>query len=132
MNDPVTIRRVYPKGHLAKGLRIKLTKLHRIDDHLYSFRIIHPSVKYVDIGDALSWTKRKKSFLFLMLSDPGDKDLDDVTSEDYISGAAKGAFINVNFGKDVTAVLAHYIALKYETQVYLMIEYKGENIFATT
>lgn len=131
MSDPVTIRRVHTLG-LAKGLRLKLSPLHRIDDHLYSFYIDHPSAKYIEIGFALSRSRRKKSFLEVHLIDTGDKDFDDVTSADYISGAAKGAMLHINFGTDVTAVLTQHVALKWGTLVYLMIEYKGENIFATT
>ena len=131
MSDPVTVRRVHPRG-LAKGLRIKITELHEIDDHLYSFCISHPSAKYLEICFAWSWDRRNKNFLEAHLIDPGDKDFDEVTSEDYISGAAKGAVLRIKFGKDVKCVLAHQLSMKWETLIYLMIEYKGENIFATT
>ena len=131
MSDPVTIRRVPTMG-LAKGLRLKLSPLHRIDEHLYSFCISHPSAKYLEIGVALSWSRRKKNFLEIHLIDTGGKDFDDVTCEDYRKGVAKGAVLNVNFGREVTAVLTQHVVMKWETLFYLMIEYKGENIFATT
>lgn len=131
MSDPVTIRRVHTRG-LAKGLRLKLSPLHRIDDHLYSFCISHPFAKYLEIGTALSWDRRNKYFLEIHLIDTGDKPFDDVTSDDYRSGVAKGAILRVKFDKEVTKILTQHVALKWETMVYLMIEYKGENIFATT
>ena len=120
MKDLIKVSRYRPEGWLPHGLRIKVSELKKLDDHLYSFYIEHPSRKYLEFSWASCYENGAHYEKFEMI-DPGEKDYDDVTSEDYISGAAKGAALKITYTKPVTDIIFKVIPLKWETQVFMIV-----------
>lgn len=121
MRNPIQISRYRPDRYIPHGLRFKLSKLRKIDTHLYSFHIFHVDYKYLDYSLVCSTQLNGVRYTQIDLTEEVDPDRT-ITSDDYIKGAVKGGCIKVRYYKPIHDVLFKWIPLKYETQVLLIAD----------
>ena len=123
MSELIKISRYHPERFLPHGLRFTLSKLRKIDNHLYSFCINHPDYKYLDIGFVFSMQFNRVPYLRLdMVEETGE----DVTREDYISGRVKGGCLKIRYYKPITDIVFKTVPLKWETQVFIISSLDGD------
>ena len=126
MNEyPIKINKFKDNTKLLNNLKFKISKLHKIDEHLYSFMIYHDSRKYVGLGDSLVCG----SYYYIDILDSGEKEPDEVTPEDYKSGNLKEGHVKIRIEKPVHDLLFHYVPLKWETQVFILAELEDYNLW---
>jgi hypothetical protein len=120
---PIKLSRYHPERYLPHGLRFKISKLHKIDDHLYSFNIYHPDCKYLDTDLVSSMQLNYVHYKQLELT---EETYENPTQEDYISGKVKGGCIKIRYYEPVTDILLKIVPLKWETQVFIIPSIGGD------
>ena len=124
-NYPIKISKFKDNTKLLNNLKFKISKLHKIDEHLYSFIIYHDSRKYVGFSDGLVCG----SHYYIDILDSGEKCIDEVTPEDYRNGTLKEGHVKIRIKKPVQDLLFYYVPLKWETQVFLIVEHEYFDIW---
>ena len=123
-NYPIKISKFKDDGFLPHGLRFSISKLHKIDEHLYSFQIKHPTKKYLTFNE---YSCRQANGVDFQCIEMVDDDRDFIEREDYITGKVKGGLIKIRYYKPVCGVIIHYIPLKYETLVFIIVDMWNKN-----
>lgn len=124
-NYPIKISKFKDNTKILNNLKFKISKLHKIDEHLYSFIIYHDSRKYVGFSDGLVCG----SHYYIDILDSGEKGIDEVTPEDYHNGTLKEGHVKIKIKKPVHDLLFYYVPLKWETQVFLIVEHEDFDIW---
>ncbi len=128
MRDLIKLSRNRPPGYLPHGLRFTLSKLHKIDDHLYSFRIIHPDYKYLYFNLVSSMTRNHVHYTEIHLYDAMVKEENEITSQDFRDGIVKGGSIKLWYYRPIQDVILRIVNLKYEEQVLIIADI-GEDLW---
>ena len=121
---PIKISKFKDDRFLPHGLKFSISKLHKIDEHLYSFQIDHPTVKYLTFSE---YSCRQANGVDFQCIEMVDDDRDFIEREDYITGKVKGGLIKIRYYKPVCGVIIHYIPLKYETMVFIIVDMWNKN-----
>lgn len=128
-NCPIKISKFKDDTRVLHNLKFSISKLHKIDEHLYSFYIYHPSVKYAVFSSV--WTTQRNGVPYhtIEVLDTCGKDDDEVTTEDYENGTVKEGQIKIKYYKPVHDILFKYVPLKWETIVFLIVEHDNFDIW---
>lgn len=118
-NYPIKISKFKDDGFLPHGLKFSISKLHKIDKHLYSFKIKHPTKKYLTFSE---YSCRQANGVPFQCIEMVDDDSDFIEREDYITGKVKGGLIKIRYYKPVRDVIIHCISLKHETMVFIIVD----------
>jgi len=129
MSDIIQINKFKDPFFLPHGLNFSITKLNKIDEHLYSFYIKHPTCKYLDFTACSSRQKNGIHFTAIEMVAFGDYDEDKVTQDDYRSGKVKGGAVKIRYYNPVRDILLHYVPLKWETIVFIIAELNDFDIW---
>lgn len=121
---PIKISKFKDDSFLPHGLRFSISKLHKIDEHLYSFQIKHPTKKYLTFSE---YSCRQANGVHFQCIEMVDDDRDFIEREDYITGKVKGGLIKIRYYSPVRGVIIHYIPLKHETMVFIMADMWDKN-----
>ena len=124
-NYPIKISKFKDNTKILNNLKFKISKLHKIDEHLYSFMIYHDSRKYVELCNGLVCG----SYYYIDILDCGGKTYDEVKEEDYHNGTLKEGHVKIRIKKPVHDLLFHYVPLKWETQVFILAELEDYNLW---
>ena len=127
MSEPLKIRKYKHPHSRLHGLEFSISKLHKIDDHLYSFDIQHPDCKYLSEINPISCLWNGKHWYELELVD--SKGREEYTAEDVLSGEVLGGHIKLSLSKTVNDVLLRCVPLKWETTVFLIVDLKDSSIW---
>lgn len=124
---PIKINKFKNSSSVLNNLKFDITKLHKIDEHLYSFCIYHPSAKYCVFSS--SWTTQNNGVPYHVIEvlDTCGKDDDDVTAEDFENGNVKEGSIKIKYYKPVDEIRFHFVPLKWETMVFILVDYENCN-----
>lgn len=130
MAELITIAKYRPPNWSPAPMNYSLSRLHRIDEHLYSFMIFHPDIKYPYIRQTGSFDPdTKKHFDLIEVIDPGDKDYWELRPEDWEAGHLKGGAVKIRYRSPIVNIVYHQEDLKWETQMFLLIDHENGDLW---
>lgn len=127
MSELLKISKFKNQHRRSHGLKFSISKLHRVDEHLYSFDIYHPDCKYLSEITPISCYWNGKQWYDIQLLDAKGKE--DYTAEDMDNGNVLGGDIRLRLSGEVQDVLFEYVPLKWETTVFLIVDLKNSSIW---
>ena len=127
MSELLKISKFKNQYRRSQGLKFRISKLRKIDEHLYSFYIYHPDCKYLsEITPIGCYWKGKHQYDIQLLDTKG---MEDYTAEDMDNGNVLGGDIRLKLSGEVEDVLFKWVPLKWETTVFLIVDLKGNSIW---
>lgn len=130
MAELITIAKYTPPHWRPKGLDFNISKLHRVDDHLFSFMVWHDYVKYPHIDIVSGYDpSTKRNYYVVQIVDSGDRDYYELTEEDYNGGRVKGGAVKILYKPPIVDFLFHWEPLKWEEQFFMMVDYESRDLW---
>ena len=130
MAELITIAKYRPPNWSPAPMNYSLSRLHRLDEHLYSFMIFHPDVEYPYIRQTSAFDPdTRKPFDSIEIIDPGNKDYWELGPEDWEAGHVKGGAVKIRYRSPIVNIVYHQEDLKWETQMFLLIDHENGDLW---